>query len=136
MMFGRGSPIQPQLTDDKGTTVGSDFGGSGSDDEWEGHITADRPLASDTAWIEIDGTRVELIGEAVACDINIEPLADEPTVYRYLWRRLAIPDFHGPPEIEGAIDALIAAGALQPEHPVLGAIHAIQESMRWRLFAL
>ena len=124
MMFGHGpaGPLQPQLTDDRGTTVGTGFGGGGSDEEWEGHLTADQPLATDTAWIEIDGNRLALTGEAVACEVKIEPLAEEPTAHRYLWRRLAITDFHGPPEIEGSIDALIAAGALQPDDPVLSEI--------------
>jgi hypothetical protein len=130
-MFGHGpgGPLQPQLTDDRGTTVGTGFGGGGSDEEWQGHVTADQPLAPDTAWIEIDGTRLELTGEAVRCDIKIEPLADEATAHRFLWRRLATTDFHGPPEIEGSIDALIAAGALQPDDPVLAQIRAVQQAM-------
>ncbi|HET7049067.1 MAG TPA: hypothetical protein VFI54_12465 [Solirubrobacteraceae bacterium] len=130
-MFGHGpgGPLQPQLTDDRGTSVGTGFGGGGSDEEWQGHLTADQPLAPDTAWIEIDGTRLELTGEPVRCDIKIEPLADEATAHRFLWRRLAIADFHGPPEIEGSIDALIAAGAVQPDDPVLGQIRAVQQAM-------
>lgn len=50
------------ITDDRGgtgTTTG--FSGGGSDREWRGHLTAGRPLAMDTAWIELDGTRIELI---------------------------------------------------------------------------
>jgi hypothetical protein len=131
MAFGHGSagPLQLQLTDDRGTTVGTWFGGGGSDEESEGHLTADQPLAPDTAWIEIDGNRLELTGEPVACEVRIEPLPDEPAAVRYLWRRLAITDVPGPAEVEGSIDALIAAGALEPDDPVLSQIRAVRESM-------
>lgn len=42
MMFGHGpgGPIQVQLSDDRGTSVGTGFSGGGSDEEWEGHLTA------------------------------------------------------------------------------------------------
>jgi hypothetical protein len=131
MMFGHGpgGPLHPQLTDDRGTTAGTLFGGGGSDSEWVGHLTADRPLAPDTAWIEVDGTRLELTGEVVPCAVTIEPLAEEAPAHRYLWRRLAWADFRGPPEIEGSIEALIAAGALPSDDPVLAQIRAAQSAM-------
>jgi hypothetical protein len=129
MGHGPGGPVQPQLTDDRGTTVSSTFSGGGSDEEWEGHLTAHGPLAPDTAWIEIDGERLDLVWEAVACEVTIEPVGEQVPAHRYLWRRLAMPDFHGPPEIEGSIDALIAAGHLDAEDPVLGDIYAVRDAM-------
>ena len=131
IMYGHrsGGPPNPQLTDDRGTTVGTGFGGGGSDDKWEGHLTADQPLAPDTAWIEIDGERIELTGEAVQCAVAIEPLDGHASPHRYLWRRLAVPHFHGPPEIEASIDALIAAGALAPDDPVLDELRAVRAAM-------
>ena len=131
VMLGHGpsGPLQPQLTDDRGTTVATRFGGGGSDEEWAGHLTADQPLAPDTAWIEIDGHRLELSGQAVACEVTVEPLDDEPTAHRYLWHLLASPDFHGPPEIDTSIDALIAAGALEPHDPVLDEMRAVRAAM-------
>lgn len=126
---GPGGPHHPQLTDDRGTTVGTGFSGGGSDDHWEGHLTAHQPLAPDTAWIEIDGQRIELTGEAVACAVAIEPVAEQASAYRYLWRRLAVSDFHGPPEIEASISALIAAGALERGDPVLSDLRAVREAM-------
>jgi hypothetical protein len=131
VMFGHGSggPPQPRLTDDRGTTAGTGFGGGGSDELWEGHLTADQPLAPDTAWIEIDGQRIDLTGEAVQCEVAIEPVAEQASAHRYLWRRLAISDFRGPAEIEASIDALTAAGALEHDDPVLGEMRAVREAM-------
>ena len=131
MMYGPGpgGPLHPRLTDDKGTTTTTAFSGGGSEDEWDGHLTADQPLATDTAWIEIDGHRLELTGKAIECEVSIEPLAGELTAHRYLWRRLATPDFHGPSDIESGIEAVIAAGALEPDDPVLGEVRAVQEAM-------
>jgi hypothetical protein len=126
---GTGGPHHPQLSDDRGTSVSSGFGGGGSDDQWEGHLTAHQPLAPDTAWIEIDGQRIELTGEAVPCAVAIERVAEQASAHRYLWRRLAVPDFHGPPEIEASIEALIAAGALERGDPVLGDLRAVREAM-------
>jgi len=122
-------PVQRTLTDDRGTSVGTGFSGGGSDEQWQGHLTAAQPLAPDTAWIEIDGERLDLTGEAITCEVTIEPLAEQRTAHAYLWHRLAIPGFPGPPEIEGSIDALIAAGALEPDDPVLTEIRAVRDVM-------
>jgi hypothetical protein len=127
--YGPAGPLQPQLTDDQGKTVGTGFSGGGSDETWEGHLTADHPLSPDTNWIEVDGNRVELTGEAVPCEVTVEPLAEEPLAHRYLWRRVAITDIHGPPEVQGSIDALLAAGAVQADDPELDAIRAVCEAM-------
>lgn len=131
--FGHGAPPtppHPQLADEYGTKVGTGFSGGGSDQEWTGYLTADRPLAPDTDWLEIDGTRLELTGEALRCEVSIEPLPDEPAANRYLWRRLAASnEFHGPPEIEGAIDALLAAGAVDANDPVVSEVRAVREAL-------
>ena len=131
VMFGAGASWQPQpqLTDDRGTTTASDFSGGGSDEEWEGQLTAEDPLAPDTAWIEVDGTRIELTHERWPCEVSIEPLPDEPPARRYLWRHLTTSDFPGPPEIETSIEALIAAGAVQPDDPVLDAARSVRDAM-------
>jgi len=129
-MHGHGpsAPPHPQLTDDRGTSVGTGFSGGGSGDQWEGHLTAGQ-LAPDTAWIEIDGQRIELTGEAVPCAVAIEPVAEQASAHRYLWLRLAATDFHGPPEIDGSIDALIAAGALARDDPVVSELRGVREAM-------
>jgi hypothetical protein len=66
----------PTVTDDRGTSVIAHFdGGSGDGDRWAGRFTTWQPLARDTAWIEVDGQRVELAGQASPPRAWVEPLA-------------------------------------------------------------
>jgi hypothetical protein len=51
---------KPVVADDRGTTLTLDFRGGGSDDRWEGRLTADQPLATETTWIELFDRRIEL----------------------------------------------------------------------------
>jgi hypothetical protein len=130
--FGPGSsgPPEPVLSDDRGTSTGTDFGGSGSDDEWHGHLTTTKPLARDTAWFEIDGVRIELTGEVSPSAVSVEALAELPVAHRYLWRQLELPHhFHDRPDIDGPIDALIAAGVLDADDPVLSELRLVREAM-------
>lgn len=135
MMMGAGpaafGPVgrlhQVTLADDRGTTTGCHFSGGGSDQEWRGSLHADRPLAKDTKWIEIDGERIELVDDSPAGSVTIEPLDDQPAALRHLWAILSAPDrFHGPPtDLEPAIEVLVAAGAIDPEDPALDDVRAV-----------
>jgi len=133
MMHGRGpgGPLSPTLADDQGTQASAHFSGGGSDELWEGTLTSDRPLARDTAWIEIGGTRVELVGEPWPTETSIELLPEQPVAHAYLWRRLATRSrFHDRLEtIEPAVDALVAAGAVDPEDPVLDDVRAVVDAL-------
>jgi hypothetical protein len=124
-------PPQPSLTDDRGTTSSSEFQGGGSDEEWEGELTASQPLACDTEWIELDGTRIELIDDRSPCQVSIESLPQQAAAPRYLWRRLAVSShFHEPPQaVERAIDALLAARALQADDPVVGQVRVAAKAI-------
>lgn len=127
---GRGHPPQATIADDRGTSSGAHFSGGGSDHQWDGHFTTDQPLARDTAWIEIDGTRIELTAEPSDWEVSIEPLPDQPPAHRYLRCRLATRNrFHELQSLDGAVDALIAAGALQPDDPVISEVSAVLEAM-------
>jgi hypothetical protein len=126
--FGPGGQLhQITLADDRGTKVGTHFSGGGSDQEWRGHLHTDRPLARDTAWIEVDGERIELVDAPPVGQVVIEQLPDEPPALRHLWGLVAAPDhFHGPPtDLEPAIEALMAAGALDPDDPGLADVRAV-----------
>ena len=59
--YGPTAPLhQITLADDRGTKVATSFSGGGSDEEWRGHLHSHGPLAKDTAWIELDGERIDL----------------------------------------------------------------------------
>jgi hypothetical protein len=127
---GPAGPPQPTVVDDQGTRTGTHFSGGGSEQEWEGHLTTDRPLARDTAWIELDGARVELAAQPAEWGVSIDELPEQPAAHAYLWRRLAIRNHHHDLEsLEPAIDALLAAGALEPDDPVIDEVRAVLEAM-------
>jgi hypothetical protein len=129
--FGRGlgGRLQATVVDDRGTRAGTHFGGGGSDQEWEGHLTTDRPLARDTAWIELDGTRLELSAEPAEWEVSIEELPAQPPAHAYLWRRLAVRrHFHDLESLDPVIDALLAAGALDPDDPVIDETYSMPGS--------
>jgi hypothetical protein len=136
LMFGRGGPWSasgpPQLTlkDDRGTATSSDFSGGGSDSEWDGRYEAHTPLAKDTAWIEIDGERIELVEEPLPTEVRVEEFGDDDLAHRYLWHRLAVANhFHqAAAAVELAAEALLAAGALAADDPVLADIRAVAEA--------
>jgi hypothetical protein len=81
IMYGGGGPAgppNPTVVDDQGTRTGTHFSGGGSELEWEGHLTTDRPLARDTAWIELDGTRVDLVAKPAEWSVSIDELPEQP----------------------------------------------------------
>ena len=132
VVFGTGArgPLQPTVVNDRGTRAGTGFSGGGSDQEWKGHLTTSQPLARDTAWIELDGTRVELTAEPADWEVSIETLPEQPPARGYLLRRVAIRDhFHEPESLDPAIDALVAAGALEADDPVIDEARALLGAM-------
>jgi hypothetical protein len=113
-----GSMFNYAVIDDRGcraTTAVFNGGGSGRD--WKGRLTTDKPLAVDTAWIEFDGTRVELVDVANPCTIGVEPVPGNDPAHHYLWFWLASSERHSNGGADVVIDALIAAGAISPEDP-------------------
>jgi hypothetical protein len=118
---------QVTLTDDRGGTANANFGGMGTDSGWRGQLEADQPLAVDTTWIELDGSRIELTDERTPVEISVERLPDEDPATRVL-RRLAAPEQPhrtSTEAIEPAIDALVACGALSPDDPAIEDARAI-----------
>ncbi|MHB1877428.1 MAG: hypothetical protein ACYCPF_21545 [Streptosporangiaceae bacterium] len=126
-----GGPSQVRLADDRGTTVTASFTGGGSDREWRGHFRSDVPLAGDTRWIEIDGHRVELGAGSSAAEVSIAALPGDDPAMSYLWRQVAAQrQRHGPPGmLADAIDALAAAGRLDPDGQQLAGLAAVLDAL-------
>ena len=134
--FMGGRPPQATLTDDRGTAVTADFSGGGTTDGMLGRLTSARPLAPDTAWIDLDGTRLELIGEASRSETSVQHLPAQDPAHRYLWQRIAMPnEVHrdSPESIEPAIDALVAAGRLSAEDPALDHMRTVLAALQQRV---
>jgi hypothetical protein len=124
-------PPQATLADDRGTTTNAHFAGSGSDSEWHGSFHADRPLAADTRWFELDGHRIELPDEQPGVEVVVEQLSHERPALAHLWHALAAPNMlhRGPDRLEPAIAALLAAGALSADDPALADMRNVQASL-------
>jgi hypothetical protein len=129
-----GTAPQATLADDRGNVEVAQFSGGGTSGGMLGRLVTLRPLAPDTAWIELDGTRLPLDGAATACAAALEPLPDEDLAHRYLWQQVASPN-----EIERnghtmdpAIEALVAAGALSPADPVIDQARAVRDAIQRR----
>ena len=127
MVMAHGAGPSAMLADDRGTTVASTFSGGGSDVEWHGHLTAGTPLHPDTAWIEVDGVRIELADELPAIEVTVEPLPEQDPAWGHLWCSVAVPDrMHDRSgSVELAIEALLAAGVIESNDPRLDELRAI-----------
>ena len=112
--FGGGGPMSLRVVDDAGGSASAHFGGGGSDEEWRGQFTTSGPLNPATAWIEVDGHRIDLDADPIPVTVTIEPLPEQSPAVAYLWHRIAVGNrFQHPSEpVEVAIETLIAAGAL------------------------
>lgn len=118
------------VTDDRGNSGALSFSGGGSELEWTGRLRTQDPISAETRWLELDGQRVELNATPVSAEVTIEELPETDLARRYLWLLLGCNDRHGPTEaLDPALDALIAAGALMPDDPVIDELHAVRERL-------
>ena len=121
---GSGLTRRLEISDDRGTTSTAHFEGSRrrGEEACHGIFRARPPLAPGTAWISVLGERVDLTGEPPAIRSWAEQLDAGDPVRHHLWERVATRnDFHDPrAALEAAIEALVAAGALQADDPVTG----------------
>jgi hypothetical protein len=63
--------------------------------------------------------------------VSIDELPEQPAAHAHLWRRLAVRnDFHELESLDPAIEALLAAGALEPDDPVVDEVRTVREAMQ------
>lgn len=124
-------PDYTTVADDTGASTVAIFSGGGGDSGWEGRWQTDTspPLSPHTQWLEIGGVRIELGAAAAPAPVRVEPLLDEPLVYRYLWHRAAVTQ-DGPPEEDLVLEGLVELGVLDPADPVLEELAAVTDATR------
>jgi hypothetical protein len=129
--FGRPGGQQLTLADDRGTSAAAHFSGGGDDREWRGQLEATAPLAADTAWIELDGERIELDDAAPEVEVSVEGIPGESPAVRHLWHLVASRRHHmaSSDTAQPAIDALVACGALDPADPAIDEAQAAREAI-------
>ena len=123
--FGGGGPPQKTLTDDRGRTETADFSGGWSDHEWHGRFSTTAPLARDTAWIEIDGERIELSDQLLAAEVSVELLPEQDPAFGHLWACVASGEEFHDPDMEPAIEALVASGSVAAHDPQVDDVRAV-----------
>lgn len=120
------------VADDRGTSSQAHFSGGGrGEDEIDGQLATIAPMSTDTAWLELDGRRIELRAhEPADAEVHLEKLATPPTALAYLWHKVAIlgrPLRHPPlmSGLEATIAALVAIDAIDAEDPELDAMRRV-----------
>jgi hypothetical protein len=125
---------QPRITDSHGTTATAEFGGElrHGDPTWRGEYQVRPLLSADAAWIELFGERVELTGRPAGIQVWAEPMPAQDPAVRHLWERTAtLNDFHDPHlALDATIAALVAAGALHADDPVIADAQAVLAVLR------
>jgi hypothetical protein len=123
----------PEIIDSDGNRPAVRFGSGGADREAhvDGELELRGRIASEAAWLEIDGTRVDLHGNPARWEVGIEALEDESPVERFLWRHLAVADLPSglTTDPEPLIGALVAAGALEEGSLLLHDVRAVAARM-------
>jgi hypothetical protein len=125
-----GAP-QLQLTDDQGTTVTAPCGpaGGGGQGGFEVVATAQVPLSRTTRWIDVGADRIDLSENDSGPEVRLENVPRSDPALAHLWRRLATsrgPMLDGS-DLEVAIDALVAVGALDPASPELRQVREVAD---------
>ena len=127
-------PRRLSVTDSAGTTATAEFSGSAriGDRTWHGQYEVHPQLAAEAAWIELLGERVELTAQPAGIQTWVEQLPAQAPAVRHLWERVAtLNDFHDPHlALDATIAALVAAGALETDAPVINEARAVLAVLR------
>ncbi len=114
--------------DDRGTTTQAFAGHSGrSGRVWDAHFTTDAPLSPATAWIEIDGVRLELPEPHPIPEVRMETVEPLDPVKAMLYGEiLGSENMHGgEASVDVAIETLITTGARQQDDPLLKEVERV-----------
>jgi hypothetical protein len=123
----------PEIIDPNGNQLEVRAGSPGGNslDHSDGELELRGTIAPDAAWLQVDGTRVDLHRRAARCEVRIEALEDQDPVERFLWRRLAVADPQSglTTDLEPLIAALLAAGAVDERSRLLKQVRAVAARM-------
>jgi hypothetical protein len=123
------------IEDDQGNRpTATSGGGGGNDSQWDGELQLHGALSPTTAWLQIEGTRIELDRRIAPSTTWVEPILEQGMIERFLWRRLAVAEmpFGHTVELAPAIEALKAAGVVTGEEALLSELEAVSTQMPGR----
>lgn len=121
----------PHIAGDDGVRFPTGFSGSGNGGQWTGVLSSFEPLDPATRSIAIDGVRFELAEVMPEVSVRLEALPPADAAIRHLWRVAGLTDDFSDPQIEHAIEALVACGAVRADVAELELIRAVA-SARWK----
>jgi hypothetical protein len=122
----------PEIIDSEGNRpkVRSGDGGADGDGYVDAELELRGTIAPEAAWLEIDGTRVGLARRTARSEVRIEVLEDRSPMERFLWRRLAVPEWSGQTtDLEPMIEALVAARAVDEGSRLVEDLRAVAARM-------
>lgn len=124
-------PPQPVLTDDRGTSSPTRFTGGGGPGYMRGLLKAERPLAMDSAWIEVGSHRIELAGVGAETQLAVAPIDGDSAAAEHLWGFLFTADHAGRRSdgLQEAVDAMRAAGALSDDDETAEVVRLVIDAM-------
>lgn len=112
-----GNPGVLALADDRGTTAVASPGGWGSSGQsWTATFVTPNPLSAETAWIDVEGTRIELPPRGAAAEVRVEPAEPDGSLRHGLEQEM-LAGLEGESSLEGFVAALEAVGAVDPDDP-------------------
>lgn len=115
---------RPDVAEQSGSTRTMEFNGHGNDDRWSGQFSTRTAVAVDAPWIELFEARVGLTGSPAPTRVTIEPVHSADPAQLHLLRALATADASSDQNPRAAAGALVRAGAIGPEDPVMVQINA------------
>jgi hypothetical protein len=126
------APAHMTLRDDRGTSATAGFSGGGDRLARNGTLRVQPGLATDSAWLELEGERIELGDPVEAPPAYLVPLPEGDPALRHVWARIATGERIGRHHLhlEAIISALVACGALRAHDPDLAAARAIDAALQ------
>jgi hypothetical protein len=119
------------LRDDKGRSVTAHLSGGGSS-EWSGWYEAEPGLSPDTAWVDVEGTRLPLDDTRAGATVTVETWADaelstEQRATRYLDHCARSFADQESSALATIAETLVTCGALAPDSPSVTSLVAADE---------
>jgi hypothetical protein len=129
MHMGPPDPGTLALKDDQGTTASAaPQGWGGSDTNWQATFHSDRPLSANTAWIEVEGCRIELPPPGPGATVRVEPVESVNSIAEALYQEI-LSGLQGQQSLDDFISALVEVGVVAPEAPEIVAARTVAAAL-------